>query len=338
MKQPRFLHIAAQQAQPGIWTQVFRDALERLGPLTVVERGAALSEPEHVGLIHAHSILLTGWGASPVPRQIAADRGGLEYICHITGTLRDAIPWEVIESGIPVTNWGDAPANDIAEGTMALLLATLKDLHKQARAIEDDAWALDSHTSGGALHGLNVGLYGFGAIGKRFAEMIRPFNPVLRIYDPYVKSVHTQGLAVNSLEELFSRSEAVVILAALNATTRRSVTAELLARLPKYGIVINTARGAIVDQEALLAELASGRLRAGLDVLEPDELPKGHPARKFSNCTLTAHAIHRGWPDDHQPPTRLSRMHLICLDNVKRHMAGEALRFLMDRERYLRST
>ena len=88
----------------------------------------------------------------------------------------------------------------------------------------------------------------------------------------------------------------------------------------------------------LFAELESGRLRAGLDVLEPDCLPPGHPARKWPNLILTAHDAHRGWPDDHAQPARMEKMHLNCLDNLRRFTEARPLRFVMDRDRYLRST
>jgi len=138
-------------------------------------------------------------------------------------------------------------------------------------------------------------------------------------------------------EALFAASQAVVIHAGLTAETRASVTAERLAVLPDHGVVINTVRGGIVDQEALFAELRSGRLRAGLDVLEPDRLPGGHEARQWENCLFTAHNIARQWPGA-DAGTRLQPMHHVCLDNLQRFARGEPLRFTYDRARWLHST
>ena len=117
------------------------------------------------------------------------------------------------------------------------------------------------------------------------------------------------------------------------------MTRALLARLPRHGVVINTARGDVIDQVALFDELRSGRLRAGLDVLaEPEQLPADHPARQWPNLAWTCHAIARDWPTDGAPPTRLQAMHEVCLDNLGRFSRGEPLRFVMDRTRFLRST
>ena len=101
----------------------------------------------------------------------------------------------------------------------------------------------------------------------------------------------------DSLEALVAASEVLVIHAGLSDETRGAVGAGQLATLPDGGVVINTARGAILDQEALFAELASGRLRAGLDVLEPDTLAPQHPMLARDNCLLTYHQLDTlQWP------------------------------------------
>lgn len=334
----KLLHIAQGAPDGAVWTGVFREALASVGELTMVADGAALDDARRAALIRAADVLLLGWGSAPVPPEIARERGALRYVCNVTGEMKSWVPPELVDSGVPVTNWGDAPAGAVAEGAMALLLAVLKDLHQHTQAIRRDGWFLDWTLSGGSLEGLDVGIYGCGAIGRRFVELIRPFGPVLRVFDPFATELPASCARVDSLEALFDASQAIVIHAGLTPETRGSVTADLLRRLPRHGVIVNTARGAIIDQEALFAELASGRLRAGLDVLEPDALPAGHPARTWENCILTAHHVGRGWPNDGLPPTRLEAMHRVCLDNLRRFAAGTPLRFVVDPVAFRRQT
>jgi phosphoglycerate dehydrogenase-like enzyme len=335
----KLMHIAQGAPDGNIWTGAFRDALAEIGNLTIVENGAALAEAKRTALIQGADVLLLGWGSAPVPPAIARDPGSLRYICNITGQMKEWVTPELVESGLPITNWGDAPAASVAEGAMALLLAVLKDLHLRIQTVRRDGWHLDPAQTGGSIEGLNVGIYGCGAIGRTFIELIRPFRPVLRVFDPYAAEVPAGCERVSSLEALFDASEAIVIHAGLNPETHRSVTADLLRRLPLHGVVINTARGGIVDQEALFAELASGRLRAGLDVLDPDALPEGHPARSWENCILTCHRVGQGWPAEGKPATSLPRSAIpICLDNLRRHAAGQPLRFVIDPITYRRQT
>lgn len=334
----RMRHIAAGEPVPRLWSPLFMEALRELGELDIVRDGAKLEDARRLALMAEPDVLLTGWGASPVPIALAQAPGNVKYVCHVTGSVRGTIPLEVIEAGIPVSNWGTAPAHMVSEGAMALLLASLKDIHARVMSTRRGEWGLDMHTHGGTLRGLKVGIYGCGAIGRTFVEMLRPFGAVITVHDPYIDDVPEGCLRANSLEDLFEDIEALVIHAGLSDETKGAISAELLARLPRHGVVVNTARGGIIDQDALFAELESGRLRAGLDVLEPDRLPDDHPARQWENVIFTSHQVEREWPDDNLPPKKLLPMHEVCLENLRRFRAGEPILYAMDRERYLRST
>ncbi len=328
----KMLHIAARGLARAAWIPEFIDALNELGELTIIENGERLSDAECAARIRECDVLLTSWGARPVPAELARNPGRLRYVCNLTGTLRAFVPLEIVESDIPVTNWGDAPANRVAEGAMTLLLACLKNLRQRIETVRAGGWAPPEGMYSGTLEKANVGVYGLGVIGRRFVEMLRPFGATMRVFDPYVDELPAGCERAASLEELFASSEIIVVHAGLSDETRGSITAELLAKLPDHAVIVNTARGAIFDQDALFAELERGRLIAGLDVLEPDRLPADHPARQWPNVIFTAHHLSK--------VTRpgMERMHEICLENLRRFQAGEPLRFVMDRERYLRST
>lgn len=334
----KLVHIANELPDRKVFPPIFVKALEEIGELRFVTNGANMSDAGRAAILREADVALLGWRGAPIPAMLANDPGKLRYVCNVTGTLKQMLPLEIVNTGIAVSNWGDAKAFDVAEGAMALLLATLKDLHAQVMTVRGGQWKTDPDEFGGTLYESNVGIYGCGAIGRVFVDMLRPFGPVIRLYDPFCSELPEGCIRVGSLRELFANSEIIAIHAGLTDETRNSVTAELLALLPRNGVVVNTARGAIVDQAALFNELRSGRLRAGLDVLEPDYLPEGHEARTWTNCILTAHEIYRGWPLHGEPPKRLERMHKICLDNLRRFSRGEPLRFTMDPIRYARST
>ena len=161
--------------------------------------------------------------------------------------------------------------------------------------------------------------------------MAHALHADIRIHDPYAGDVPEDCTRVASLEELFDGAQAIVIHAGLTKETTASVTAELLACLPDQGVVVNTARGAIIDQDALFAELKSGRLRAGLDVLWPDNLPEDHEARTWENLIWTCHRfLGGGWPGD----DTLGRRDTNLLDNLHAIMEGRPLRFVIDEQRY----
>jgi phosphoglycerate dehydrogenase-like enzyme len=332
----KLLHIGANGMSRCMEPEAFRRALQAFGELTLVEDGARLNQAQVADHVRANDVYLAGWGSIPLPKELAAQPGRLRYVCGITGTMRDTVPVELVDAGIPLTNWGDTPAGPVAEAAVALLLAAIKDLHHHVRTIKDGGWRISDAGHGGSLNGLNVGVYGCGAIGRRFVEMIRALGPVIRVFDPYVEELPAGVQRVETLDELFVKSQAIVVHAGLTPETKLSVTAELLAKLPDYAVVVNTARGGIIDQPALFRELERGRLRAALDVLDNgDSLPADHPARQWDNLILTSHQAEMLWP---RPPDQLAPMHRVCLDNLRRFVEGRPLRFVMDPVRYRRST
>jgi len=311
------------------------DGLRELGELVIVEQARELGGHEVLAQMREADVLITNWASTPMPEALAEAPGRLKYVLNLGGTCRATVPIEIIRRGIPVTNWGDTPAQAVAEGAMALLLAVLKDLRGRTEGVlAGKCWgARRLGLASGTLCGLKLGLYGCGYIGQRFVEMLKPFKPELLVYDPYANGLPEDCRRVDSLDALFDESEAVAIWAGLSDETNGSVNAVRLAKLPDHGIIINAARGELVDQDALFAELKSGRLRAGLDVLVRDDyLPEGHEAHTWPNLLITCHDINSAWWPERPP--QLSYADGIVLDNLRRFVAGEPLRFVMDERRY----
>jgi len=335
--------LMARKRVERLWTPAFIARLGELGSLELHEDAAAWPRQQVLDCIRRSDVLLTGWGSLPIPEEIAADPGRLRYVCTITGSIRQCIPRSLLEAGITVTNWGDAPAQSIAEGAMALLLAVLKEFPAHILDKRAGKWLPATGHLQGSLAGLPVGLLGLGVIGLRFVELIRPFRPVLMAYDPYAAQWPPDVERVDSLADLCARAFALVLHAGLTPETHHVLDAALLARLPDHAIVINTARGGLIDQPALFRELERGRLRAGLDVLDTDGkdwLPLPHPAAGWPNLILTSHQVGRQiWPPPGQLPCReLAASHLTCLDNLARFRSGQPPRFQFDLNRYDRST
>lgn len=332
------LHVAAGRSQLNADGPLAHE-LRKRGELKIVEQGRQLSDDQALDLMRQADVLLTMWGARAIPPALAQNPGRVRYVLNLTGTCKAFVPIEIIRSPIPVTNWGDAPAFVVAEGAMALLLSVLKDIRPRSEKIASGAWGglRGLGLTSGTLRSMRIGLYGCGAIGRRFVKLVEPFEPVISIFDPFAPELPFGCEPVHSLQALFDTSEAIVIWAGLTDQTRHSVTADLLARLPDQAIIINAARGAIIDQEALFAELKTGRLRAGLDVLDGnDSLPPEHEARRWPNLILTCHDIAGGlFP---KRPPQLSDADKNSLDNLDRFLAGQPLRFEMDEARYLLST
>lgn len=300
----------------------------------VVEDGwSSMTAAQLTQRIRAFNILLLSRGPA-LCDALADDPGKLRHICYLHGAVRQRIGLPIIRSDITVTNWGDAPAVELAMGSLVLLQASLMDLHKRIMAVRHGA-RRGFNSVGGTVTGLRLGVYGYGFAGREFVRLARALGADIRIYDPYATDFPNDCTRVSSLEALFEGAQAIVIHAGLTEQTKQSVTAELLSRLPDQGVVVNTARGAIIDQDALFAELKSGRLRAGLDVLWPDTLPEDHEARTWENLIWTCHRfLPGGWPGDQN----LGRRDHNLLDNLRAILEGRPPRFVIDEKRCLLMT
>ncbi len=332
---PGKLHNPAHPAREG--SPLFRE-IARLAEFDDVPYDSSLPEERWAELIRGYDVLLTMWQSPAVPESLADDSGRLRYVCHVTGEMRGIVPERIVASPrLTVTNWGDAPAFQVAEGALSLLLSGLKSLPLFVANQRAGGIRAPSELFPGSLYGLPVGIYGMGVIAREFVRLLRPFGARMRAFDPYVRDFPEDVERAASLEELFRGSKAIVIHAGLSPETRHSVDARLLSLLPDHAVVVNTARGGLIDQDAMFAEILSGRLRAALDVLDGDDtLPAGHPVRQCPNLLLTNHSIMTdSWSAD---PAMLDRKALVCLDNLRRFIAGEPLRFVMTPERYKIST
>ncbi len=182
----------------------------------------------------------------------------------------DALP-----AGVAFANATGVHEGPAAEIGMALLLAAQRDLPRFVRQQDAGEWR-GGFTRG--LAGLRVVVLGAGGLGNALVDRLLPFGarPV-RVGRSRRIDARGEVAATSELPRLLPTADAVVICLPLDDGTRGLVDAGFLARMPDHALLVNIGRGAIVDTDALLAELTAGRLRAALDVTEPEPLPVGHP-------------------------------------------------------------
>jgi len=241
--------------------------------------------------------VVTGRESPRMPDTLIQDPGRLRAVLHGHGGVRQLVRKEHLLSGITVTNWGTGGGGSVAEGALALMLACLKQLrslHDWAEGgKEDDPRIYQNYAC--SLYGAKIGIYGYGPVGRKMALLLEPFSPRLAVYDPHAAELPSGALRCATLEALFDHSDIVTLHCGLNDVTRNSVTAGLLDRLPQGGILVNTARGAIVDEEALAARVHAGHLLAGVDVVR-EEGPRWRdtPLAGTRNAVLGGHALSKG--------------------------------------------
>jgi phosphoglycerate dehydrogenase-like enzyme len=187
--------------------------------------------------------------------------------------------------GVTVTNTPGVSAVSIAEHALALLLAAARQIPQMDAATRRGEWARGQSVE---LHGKTCGIIGLGAIGRHFARLAAAIGMRAIAWTMHPKPL--PGVELVELDELYQTSDVVSIHLRLSPETTGFVGAHQFALMKRSAILINTARGAIVDEAAMIDALVERRIRgAGLDVFAAEPLPEGHPLTTLSNVVMTPH-------------------------------------------------
>ncbi len=225
---------------------------------------------------------------SYLPTEVMASCRGLRHVVFL-GTGASSYMDVAALNGLgievhTIKGYGDTA---VAEHAMALIFACGRELTRMDRAVRGGVWEpLESMQ----LNGKTLGLIGLGGIGREVARIASGIGMRVIAWNRSPRA----GLPLAGLDELLAEADVITLHLALNDETRGFISAERIARMKPGVILVNTARGALVDEAALVRALASGHVRhAGLDVFHAEPLRPDHPLIRMENVTLTSHAAFR---------------------------------------------
>lgn len=206
----------------------------------------------------------------------------------------DNIPVELCKSrGIYVCNIPGINSLDVAEFTLAAILSILHRIRERDRMARKAKWSDRPKVLSERLTGKVVGIIGFGRIGRQVAMLLKPFKVKIVVYDPYITDeiVKEAGVEkVGELDQLLKVSDVVTLHIPLTGETRHMIGWRELNIMKRNAILVNTSRGAVIDEEALRKAVKSGRLRsAHIDVWSLEPVPKNHPMLNVRKVQLSLH-------------------------------------------------
>ena len=284
-----------------------------------------LSSPEARAVLGEIDILVTGWGCPVVTAQVVQAAPRLRLIAHAAGTVKFTLDPAVYAAGIRVTHAADANAVPVAEFTLAAIIFANKrvfELRDRYRADPGrrSSYALMDEPIGN--YGRTIGLVGASRIGRKVARLLAGFDFTVLISDPFVRPDDPVlvGAELVDLESLMARSDVVSIHAPALPSTRAMIGATQLKLMRDGAAFINTARGALVDEAALVAELQTGRIHAVIDVTDPEIPAVGSPLYTLPNVFLTPHVAGA-------VGTERLRLGEMAIEEIERFVAGEKLQF-----------
>ncbi|MFD5190843.1 hydroxyacid dehydrogenase [Streptomyces sp. NPDC058357] len=326
---PRVLVAIPREFRDRLFTPATWARLTDAADVVLSPSEGALESPAVDALLGATDVLLTGWGSGASSPDWVDRAPRLKAVIHAAGSVRWFMDERVFARGILVSSQAEENGRPVAEYTVAMILLAAKSVFRVEREfrLSRAAYPLDTFTGGG--FGTPVGIIGASRIGRRVLRLLRSFDLDVRVHDPFLSERDARSLGVRlvGLDELFERSAVVSLHAPLLESTRGMIGRRHFERMPDHAVFINTARGALVDQDALITEVATGRIDAVIDVTDPEVLPPDSPLWDLPNVILTPHMA--GSVGNEVP--RLGRG---AVDEVVRFASGEPLRHRIDEQAF----
>ncbi|MFE1026415.1 2-hydroxyacid dehydrogenase [Streptomyces sp. NPDC058818] len=303
---------------PDVWLPIPPDEIEGLpeGPAYRYWNGEEdfPADPADCAFYVVPYMKPSGIGIRPLP-----EMGSVQVVQTLSAGIDHVEPGlRHLPAGVRLCNARGVHEASTAELTLALILASLRGVPDFVRAQDRGEWL------GGfrpALADRKVLIVGYGSIGAAIEDRLVPFEvaPVVRVARSARTTARGPVHPLTELPALLPEADVVVISTPLTEATRGLVNADFLARMKDGALLVNVARGPVVDTKALLAELESGRLTAALDVTDPEPLPPGHPLWHAPGIVISPHA---GGPTS----AFLPRAKRLMVDQLSRFVNQEPLR------------
>ena len=299
-----------------------RGRLEQVGDVHYMKFS---NQPDEIKVlkscIHDIDVLFTNWGVSAArsgfDSEFYAAANKLSIIAHTGGSVADLISDDIKRrSDLVLLSGNKYYAESVAQGTICYMLMAERKLYHIMKETESNGWCSQVFTEG--LRGKTIGLLSFGMIAKNVAKMLQVFNCRVKVHSSHGLSeeeLKKYRIESCTIEEMFSTCDIVSIHSGLTPDTYHIVNKKLLSMMKDHALLVNTSRGAVIDEAALELEVKSGRIRVVLDVMEKEPLPMCSGLRGLDNVYIIPH---QGGPTTDLYPAVTHGL----IDDIERYYSG----------------
>lgn len=301
------------------------ERMKQMGNVVLNESTSHFTHEEMCEKIKGIDIVVTGWGTPRIDEEVLKNADRLKYIAHTGGSVAKYVCEDVYKRGIVVLSGNEMYAESVAEGVIAYILASLRIIPRISHALSmEGKWQgpnlAENFTKG--LLDRTVGIVSYGTISKYILPLLKPFHTKIKIYSRKTlpqELLDEYGAEQVSLEELFSTSDIITLQTAKNPHTIGMIDKKYLSLIKDGALFVNTARGAVVNEEDLIEEVKKDRFFVMLDVYHHEPIPADSPLIGRDKVMLMPHMA---------GPTvdRRNAITNALLTEIENHMAGKPLR------------
>ncbi len=279
-------------------------------------------------LLEGADACITSWEVAPLDADIMAAAADLKAVVHMGGSVKRLVSDELFEKGVKVFGASPVLAETVAETALGFMIMGMKKGWEIAAVVKDGGWRDCECWPPRELRGKTVGIIGASQVGRHLIKLLKLFNVNILVYDPFLSKEDEALLNVTSvsLEKLAAECDVVSLHPPVNDKTKQMLNENIFKIMKDDALIVNTARGALIDEPALIKELSNRRFYAVLDVSDPEPPAEDSPLRKLPNVTLFPHFA--GCIED------CSDMSVRAAEELKRFFSGEEALYEITREMF----
>jgi phosphoglycerate dehydrogenase-like enzyme len=330
MSRPIVAITIGKQHYKRMFNQTAWDTLASFGDVIHHEGNDPASKKDLLALLPNADACVTSWEVAALDADILGAAPRLRAMAHMGGSVKRFVSDAVWARGIHVTAASPALAYDVAETTVGLMIVGIKRIVQLGQCVQAGGWRESKWFPSRELHSSTVGIIGASNVGRHVIELLKPFRAKVLVFDPFLSDLDAAALGVRkaTLADLCRDSDIISMHAPDKPDTRRMLGSAQFALMKDDAVIINTARGTLLDEPALVVELSQGRFFAFLDVTDPEPPAADSPLRRLPNVIVTPHIA--GCIDD------CSRMSELAVEELRRFFAGEPAIYQITPEMFAR--
>ncbi|MCD6321975.1 MAG: hydroxyacid dehydrogenase [Clostridiales bacterium] len=282
--------LANQDRQSQIFKKENIDSMRAFGDVVICKTVDGPDEQTVMELIKDADIAISSWNCPKMTLSILENAPGLKLLLHAAGSVKGIVSDELWARGIRVSGAAAALAKGVAETALGLTISSLKNFWNLSNVTRYGGWN-DQNDTVREIYDVTVGVIGAGYAGRHYIKLLRNFDVEILLFDPTLDEDECKMMGTKKVElfNLMKDSDVVSVHAPSIPATHHLINAENLATMKDRAILINTARGTIIDEAALIAELKLGRISACIDVTDPEPPAESNELRSLPNVILTPH-------------------------------------------------
>ena len=317
--------LALPDQQKTIFSKKYFERLRKQGELKIYDRENYDDRAYLLDFVKGSDVIITTWGSPKMEKDILDACPALKAVLHAAGSVKPIVSDEFIARNIKITNSACAIGEGVAETALAFAISACKGFYTLNEDTTNQLWQENIRTRVKDFYDITVGVISGGYVGRHMVKLLKNFHVDILMYDPILtkEQIAEIGAQKVELDELMSKSDVVTIHAPSIPATDNMINKDNLKLMMDGAVLINTARGSVINEADLIEELKTGRIFACIDVTNPEPPAKDNELRFMKNVILTPHiagTVSNG----------LRRIALHVCEELERLVSGEKMRAEVD--------